>query len=128
MRMPVVLRPLSAAALIAAAPWAAAQSAPAHAAPPPAPATPDTATQATDPATDTTRIDVDRDVTLFTRVVDPALVEASRAFDALDADGDGTLTSAEAAAGPPLADPFERIDADGNGRLDRDEYTAQRRR
>ncbi|NLW96184.1 MAG: EF-hand domain-containing protein [Xanthomonadaceae bacterium] len=63
------------------------------------------------------------DVTLRTRVADPALLQASRRFDALDANGDGLLDRSD-------ADPasFDRLDGDHDGRLDRDEYTAQARR
>jgi hypothetical protein len=63
------------------------------------------------------------DVSLRTRVADPALLQASRRFDALDANADGVLDPDEAEAGT-----FDRLDADGNGRIDRDEYTAQARR
>lgn len=63
------------------------------------------------------------DVSLRTRVADPALLQASRRFDALDANGDGVLDPDEAEAGT-----FDRLDADGNRRIDRDEYTAQARR
>lgn len=63
------------------------------------------------------------DVTLRTRVADSALLQASRRFDALDANGDGLLDRSD-------VDPasFDRLDGDHDGRLDRDEYTAQARR
>ena len=126
MPVPTALRHLSAAVLLAASTAAPAQSTPAP--PDTRPSTQDTATPAADPATATTRIDVADDVTLTTRVVDPALVRASRAFDALDADGDGMLEAAEASREPALGADFGAVDADGSGRIDRDEYTARLRR
>lgn len=39
----------------------------------------------------------------------------------IDADGDGVITRAEAAARPRLAEHFDRLDADGDGRLERGE-------
>ena len=106
-------RTLLAAALVLATGVAAAQS-----------------TTAADPARAdaTTRIQVAPDVTLLTRAADPAMLQASRAFDALDRNGDGTVDRTEAAAEPGLADSFARVDSSGNGRLDRDEYTARLRR
>jgi hypothetical protein len=126
MPVPTALRFLSAVALAAASAVATAQSTPVR--PDATPVTQDTATPAADPATATVRIDVEDDVTLTTRVVDPALVRASRAFDAMDVDGDGTLDAAETAHAPALSADFVSIDADGNGRIDRDEYTARLRR
>lgn len=42
-------------------------------------------------------------------------------FEALDADGDGYLDRAEAAANPALAAEFRAVDADRDGRLGREE-------
>ena len=106
-------RTLFTATLVLAAGVAAAQSTPA-----PDPARADA----------TTRIQVAPDVTLLTRVADPAMLQASRAFDALDRNGDGAVDRTEAAAEPGLGDSFARVDSSGNGRLDRDEYTARLRR
>lgn len=128
MHVPAVLRSLCAAALVAAAPAVAAQSTPTPSAAAPATTAQDAAIPARDRATATTRIDVEDDVTLTTRVVDPALVRASRAFDEMDVDGDGTLDAAETAHAPVLSADFATIDADGDGRIDRDEYTARLRR
>ena len=79
-------------------------------------------------AESTTMIQVAPDVTLRTRVADPALLQASRQFDALDRDSSGFLDTDEAAADATLAADFERADGNGNGRIDRDEYTARLRR
>ncbi len=76
----------------------------------------------------TTRVQVAPDVTLLTRVADPAMLRASRAFDALDRNGDGAVDRTEAAAEPGLGDSFSSVDSSGNDRLDRDEYTARLRR
>ena len=44
-------------------------------------------------------------------------------FQLLDANGDGVIDRAEAAANPTLTAEFRAVDADGNGRLDRDELS-----
>ena len=44
-------------------------------------------------------------------------------FEALDADGDGVISRAEAAANPTLAAEFRAVDGNGDGRLDRDELS-----
>lgn len=106
-------RTLLTATLVLAAGVAAAQS---------------TATPDPERADATTRIRVAPDVTLLNRVADPAMLQASRAFDALDHNGDGAVDRTEAAAEPGLADSFTSVDGSGNGRLDRDEYTARLRR
>ena len=64
---------------------------------------------------------------MTSHVSDPAMVAASRAFDRLDADGDGAVSQAEAAAEPALAGSFDAVDTSGDGRIDRDEYTARSR-
>ena len=76
-------------------------------------------------AESTTVMQVAPDVTLRTRVADPALLQASRQFDALDRDASGYLDAGEAAVDAALAADFGRVDGDGNGRIDRDEYTAR---
>lgn len=43
-------------------------------------------------------------------------------WDALDTDGDGSLSRAEAAAHPGLAAVFGDVDADGDGKLTAAEY------
>jgi len=87
-------------------------------------------TPAADPqrAETTTAIQVAPDVTLRTRVADPALLQASREFDTLDRDSSGFLDIGEASAKSGLATGFDAVDGDGNGRIDRDEYTARLRR
>src|SRR5690606_25651162 len=87
-------------------------------------------TPAADPqrAETTTAIQVAPDVTLRTRVADPALPHASREFDPLDRDSSAFLDIGAAAAGTGLAAGFEAADGDGDGRIDRDEYTARIRR
>jgi Ca2+-binding EF-hand superfamily protein len=47
-------------------------------------------------------------------------------FAALDKDGDGKLSRAEAKAAPRLSDGFDRIDANGDGFLVKDELRAAR--
>ena len=79
-------------------------------------------------AESTTMVQLAPDVTLRTRVADPALLQASREFDALDRDSSGFLDADEAAADAALATDFARTDRNGNGRIDRDEYTARLRR
>lgn len=75
-----------------------------------------------------TLIPVAPEVTLRTRAANPAMLQASREFDALDRDSSGDLNADEAAADATLADGFRRADGNGNGRIDRDEYTARLRR
>ena len=79
-------------------------------------------------AQSTTMIQVAPDVTLRSRVADPAMLKASREFDALDRDASGFLDAGEAATDAELAADFARVDGNGNGRIDRDEYTARLRR
>ena len=47
-------------------------------------------------------------------------------FAALDQDGDGKLSRAEAKAAPRLSDSFDKIDANGDGFLIKDELRAAR--
>jgi Ca2+-binding EF-hand superfamily protein len=55
----------------------------------------------------------------------PAAGRFEHYFKGADADGDGTLTRAETAAGlPRMAGRFERIDSDRDGRLSRGEVDA----
>jgi hypothetical protein len=57
----------------------------------------------------------------------PAGPPPEERWNALDTDGDGSLSRAEAEAGAPgLARNFERFDKDGDGRLTREEIQAQR--
>ncbi|WP_202844485.1 EF-hand domain-containing protein [Luteimonas saliphila] len=133
MRAHAIHRSLLATALVCAGATAAAQStglpladpAP-RPAPVPAPLEGSASPAPSSPAPET-RIAVEPRVTLITRVADPAMVAASRAFDALDLDHDGVVDRGEAAAEAALADAFDAVDVDGNGRIDRDEYTARLR-
>src|SRR5690606_32304778 len=70
-------------------------------APPAAPPQPRTPTAA----------QLEPDVTVISHVSDPDMVAASRAFEQLDVDGDGAVSSAEAAAEPALAGGFAAVDS-----------------
>ncbi|PJK15439.1 hypothetical protein CO613_00565 [Lysobacteraceae bacterium NML07-0707] len=48
----------------------------------------------------------------------------SRGWEALDKDGNGSLSKAEAASVPSLSQIFEQADGNQDGELDPDEYKA----
>ena len=52
----------------------------------------------------------------------PATVDRDRAFKALDLDGDGAISKAEAAGNAQLVDGFDRADKNRDGKLSRQEY------
>ncbi|MCZ7601135.1 MAG: calmodulin [Gammaproteobacteria bacterium] len=59
---------------------------------------------------------------LLFSVSSAAMAEEAMDFTAVDADGDGMISAAEAEAVPGLADQLASLDADGDGQLDADEY------